>query len=159
MGYKIICSKELNITALISLQQPHESSMENWIKLSVQWLFTFLSLFLRHREAKAHMTSATAPFLSAGGEEWTSGRREEEAVFKDRSSGTISGWRPHPWSPSQGIWSSSQVLFCSSLHLHTQNTSHHFSMFCLLESTQGTSTNLWKRVLEEPPVPTNNPTQ
>lgn len=49
VGYERIWRKAHNITELISLQQPRGPSMETWIKGSVRWLFTFLSLFLRHR--------------------------------------------------------------------------------------------------------------
>ena len=95
-GYESIWRKAHNIPELISSQQPRGPSMETWIKGSVQWLFTFLSLFLRHHQvAKAFITSAaTAPLLPADGEEWTSTKKREEAVIKDRGSGTISAWDP-----------------------------------------------------------------
>lgn len=66
--------------------------MGTWIKDSAQWLFTFLSLFLRHQVAEAFIISvATAPLLQADGEEWTHFKIEKEAILKDRGSGTISG--------------------------------------------------------------------
>lgn len=126
-----------NITELISSQQQRGPSMETWIKGSVQWLFTFLSLFLRHRVAKAFITSAaTAPFSPAYGEEWMS-IKKEEAVIKYRRFGTISGWRPHPVAPTPGPGTpaSSQagsVLLCVAnlfhTHLQQQTAPHHFSM-------------------------------
>ena len=150
-GYESIWRKAHNIPELISSQQPRGPSMETWIKGSVQWLFTFLSLFLRHHQvAKAFITSAaTAPLLPADGEEWTSTKKREEAVIKDRGSGTISAWRPHPArSPGPGTWSSSCVV--RNLFLYTQTASHLFSMRRLyLSALRGTSTNmLWKITLD-----------
>lgn len=53
---------EDDITERISSLQPQGPSMETWIMRSVWWLFTFLSLFLRHQVVKAFITSAaTAP--------------------------------------------------------------------------------------------------
>lgn len=66
--------------------------METRMKESARWLFTVLSLFLRHQGGEVLITSAaTAPLLQADGEEWTPSKTEKEAVLKDRSSGTISG--------------------------------------------------------------------
>lgn len=115
----------------------------------VQRLFTFPSLFLHHQVAKAFITSAaTAPLLPASREEWTTIKKKEEAVIKDRGSGTIS--RPHPGSPVQEHDPLLRFYAASSC-IQTKTASHHFSMCCLYLSTlKGMSTNmLWKIWLPE----------
>lgn len=63
-GYESTERKASKYSRAYLLLQEQVPSMETWIKESAQWLFTFLSLFLRHQVAEAFITSvatATAP--------------------------------------------------------------------------------------------------
>lgn len=142
VAYESIWRKEHIITELISSQQPQGPSMETWIKGSVQWLFIFLSLFLRHQVAKAFITSAaTATLLPADGE-WTSTKKKEEAVIKDRGTGTISGWRPHPGPPVKEHALLLRICVVCSAHTCEHSLPPLFHVLSVLECTQGTSTNI-----------------
>lgn len=83
--------------------------METWIKESARWLFTFLSLFLRHQVAEAFIISAAnAPLLQADGEEWTPSKQRRKQFLKP-GAGEQSA-EPPPWFPGTGTWSSARVL-------------------------------------------------
>lgn len=59
-------------------REHYNTCMETWIMESVCWLFTFLSLFLRHKVVKAFITSTTtALFPPADAKEWTSTKRKK----------------------------------------------------------------------------------
>lgn len=151
VSYEKMWRKTHNITELISSQQPQAPSMETWIKGSVQWLFTFLSLFLRHQVAKAFIPSAaTAPSLSWW---WGIGeyKKKEEAVIKDTGCGTISGWRPHPHPPRSRnmIFFSGSALLFVAWSTHTWNNKQCPTTFPCAACTWGLSWDVNKHVVED----------